>query len=91
MFRVWWRRASSVAEATAIAQGLARKSAESCIEHGDQLPPALTHLQEPETGLDLLVPSACDARLTKNRSESTLRHVVVMARQMPSRMLATYG
>ena len=46
----------SVAEATEIAQGLARKIAESCIEHGDPLPPALTHLQEPETGLDLLVP-----------------------------------
>ena len=46
----------SVAEATEIAQGLARKIAESCIEHGDPLPPALTRLQEPETGLDLLVP-----------------------------------
>ncbi|MDE2905677.1 MAG: type II toxin-antitoxin system HicB family antitoxin [Acidobacteriota bacterium] len=31
----------SVAEATEIAQGLARKIAESCIEHGDLLPPAL--------------------------------------------------
>ena len=46
----------SVAEATEIAQGLARKIAESCIEHGDPLPPALTRLEEPETGLDLLVP-----------------------------------
>ena len=46
----------SVAEATEIAQGLARKIAESCIEHGDPLPPALTRLQERETGLDLLVP-----------------------------------
>ncbi len=46
----------SVAEATEIAQGLARKIAESCIEHGDPLPPALTLLHEPETGLDLLVP-----------------------------------
>ena len=46
----------SVAEATEIAQGLARKIAESCIEHGDPLPPALTRIQEPETGLDLLVP-----------------------------------
>ena len=46
----------SVAEATEIAQGLARKIAESCIEHGDPLPPALTRLQQPETGLDLLVP-----------------------------------
>ena len=46
----------SVAEATEIAQGLARKIAESCIEHGDPLPPALTHLREPEARLDLLVP-----------------------------------
>ena len=46
----------SVAEATEIAQGLARKIAESCIEHGDPLPPALTHLHEPEAGLDLFVP-----------------------------------
>ena len=46
----------SVAEATEIAQGLARKIAESCLEHGDPLPPALTHLREPETRLDLLVP-----------------------------------
>ena len=46
----------SVAEATEIAQGLARKIAESCIEHGDPLPPALTQLAEPDTGLDLFVP-----------------------------------
>lgn len=46
----------SVAEATEIAQGLARKIAESCIEHGDPLPPALTALLRHEKGLDLLVP-----------------------------------
>ena len=46
----------SVAEATEIAQGLARKIAESCIEHGDPLPSALTDFVEPETELDLLVP-----------------------------------
>ena len=46
----------SVAEATEIAQGLARKIAESCIEHGDPLPPALARLRGPESGLDLLVP-----------------------------------
>ena len=46
----------SVADATEIAQGLARKIAESCIEHGDPLPPALAHLREPEAGLDPLVP-----------------------------------
>ena len=46
----------SVAEVTEIAQGLARKIAESCIEHGDPLPPALTDLVEPAAGIDLLVP-----------------------------------
>ena len=46
----------SIAEATEIAQGLARKIAESCIEHGDPLPPALTHPHESETEIDLFVP-----------------------------------
>ena len=46
----------SIAEATEIAQGLARKIAESCVAHGDPLPPALVDFVEPETGLDLLVP-----------------------------------
>ena len=36
----------SVAEATEIAQGLARKIAESCIEHGEPLPPALARLDQ---------------------------------------------
>lgn len=36
----------SVAEATEIARGLARKVAESCVEHGDPLPPALSHLHK---------------------------------------------
>jgi len=31
----------SVTEAVEIAQGLTRKIVESCIEHGDPLPPAL--------------------------------------------------
>ena len=43
----------SVAEATEIAQGLARKLAESCIAHGDPLPPALTRLVEPDTGINI--------------------------------------
>ena len=30
----------SIVEAVEIAQGLARKVAESCLEHGDPLPPA---------------------------------------------------
>ena len=46
----------SVAEVTEIAQGLARRIAESCIEHGDPLPPALTDLAELAGGIDLLVP-----------------------------------
>ena len=41
----------SVAEVTEIAQGLARKIAESCIEHGDPLPPALTGVVGQRTGL----------------------------------------
>ena len=32
----------SIVEAVEIAQGLARKIAESCLDHGDPLPPALS-------------------------------------------------
>ena len=46
----------SVTEATEIAQGLARKIAESCIEHGDPLPRALTVVPESGGEIDLLVP-----------------------------------
>ena len=46
----------SITEAVEIAQGLARKIAESCIEHGDPLPSALESLSEENTGVDLLVP-----------------------------------
>ena len=46
----------SVTEAVEIAQGLARKIAESCIEHGDPLPPALTDVSENRVEVDLLVP-----------------------------------
>ena len=46
----------SVAETTEIAQGLARKIAESCIEHADPLPAALTDLVELDACIDLLVP-----------------------------------
>jgi antitoxin HicB len=44
----------SITEAVEIAQGPARKIVESCIEHGDPLPPALAKLRKPP--LDLLVP-----------------------------------
>ena len=46
----------SITEAAEIAQGLARKIAESCIEHGDPLPSALESLSKEDTGVDLLVP-----------------------------------
>jgi len=44
----------SITEAAEIAQGLARKIIESCMEHGDPLPPAFARLRKPP--LDLLVP-----------------------------------
>jgi predicted RNase H-like HicB family nuclease len=44
----------SITEAAQIAQGLTRKIVESCIEHGDPLPPALAKLRKPP--LDLLIP-----------------------------------
>ena len=46
----------SITEAAEIAQGLARKIAESCIEHGDPLPSALVSLSGENVGVDLLVP-----------------------------------
>ena len=46
----------SVAEVTEIAQGLARKIAESCIEHGDPLPPALREPCDADAKLDLPIP-----------------------------------
>ena len=46
----------SIAETTEIAQGLARKIAESCIEHGDPLPAVLTDLVELDACINLLVP-----------------------------------
>jgi antitoxin HicB len=45
----------SIVEAVEIAQGLARKIAESCIEHGDPLPPALLPLA-PSGSIDLVIP-----------------------------------
>ena len=46
----------SVSEAAEIAQGLVRRIAESCIEHGDPLPCALATLPEGNASIDLLVP-----------------------------------
>ena len=44
----------SIVETVEIAQGLTRKIVESCIEHGDALPPALSHLAG--SPLELTVP-----------------------------------
>jgi antitoxin HicB len=44
----------SVTEAAEIAQGLTRKTVESCLEHGDPLPTALA--KRNRTEFDLLVP-----------------------------------
>ena len=46
----------SMTEAAEIAQGLARKIAESCIQHGDPLPCALVATPEAAVEFDLLVP-----------------------------------
>jgi predicted RNase H-like HicB family nuclease len=45
----------SIVEAVEIAQGLARRIAESCLEHGDPLPPALAGLTR-SGALDVVVP-----------------------------------
>lgn len=44
----------SIMEVTEIAQGLARKIAESCLDHGDPLPPALQRFSIGT--IDLLIP-----------------------------------
>jgi predicted RNase H-like HicB family nuclease len=45
----------TIAEAAEIAQGLARKIVESCIEHGDPVPPALAPILS-NRAVDLRVP-----------------------------------
>ncbi len=45
----------SIVEAVEIAQGLARKIAESCLEHGDPLPPSLSKLLDGSSN-DFIVP-----------------------------------
>lgn len=39
-----------------IAQDVARKIAESCVEHGDPLPPALSGITEGRASYELFVP-----------------------------------
>jgi antitoxin HicB len=45
----------SIVETTEIAQGLVRKIVESCLEHGDPLPPALSNVQAGGS-VDLTIP-----------------------------------
>lgn len=46
----------SIVETVEIAQGLARKIVESCLDHGDPVPPALANLGASPATIDLLVP-----------------------------------
>jgi len=46
----------SICEVVEIAQGIVRKIVESCLEHGDPLPPALTPLADGSQALELKVP-----------------------------------
>ncbi len=48
----------SISETVGIAQDVARKLVESCLEHGDPIPAALTNLVDPTSGLDLIIPVA---------------------------------
>jgi antitoxin HicB len=45
----------SIVEAVEIAQGLTRKIVESCLEHGDPLPPALAPYAE-KAAFDFIIP-----------------------------------
>jgi predicted RNase H-like HicB family nuclease len=45
----------SITEAVEIAQGLTRKIVESCVEHGDPLPPILSSASA-KPSFDLIVP-----------------------------------
>ena len=45
----------TVTEATEIAQGLARKIVESCLDHGDPIPAALAPMAA-KGSIDLLIP-----------------------------------
>jgi antitoxin HicB len=45
----------SLVEVAEIAQDVARKIAESCLEHGDELPPALRQLDESKP-IELTIP-----------------------------------
>lgn len=46
----------TIVETVEIAQELARKIVESCLEHGDPVPPALANLSGAPAAVDLLIP-----------------------------------
>jgi antitoxin HicB len=48
----------SLTEVAEIAQGLARKIVESCLDHGDPVPAALSNLvpSDPKQSVELLIP-----------------------------------
>lgn len=46
----------TLSETVEIAQGLARRIYESCVEHGDPIPPALASLAEHPVVMDLRIP-----------------------------------
>ena len=46
----------SISEAAEIAQGLARKIVESCLEHNDPIPQALARLVPDRHSIELLIP-----------------------------------
>lgn len=46
----------TLAEAAEIAQGLVRRLVESCLEHGDPLPPALARNLDPSLPIELSIP-----------------------------------
>ncbi|MHB1034302.1 MAG: type II toxin-antitoxin system HicB family antitoxin [Pirellulales bacterium] len=46
----------SITEAVEIAQGLTRKIVESCLDHGDPIPPALVELVQEGASIDLVIP-----------------------------------
>jgi len=48
----------TMAETVEIAQGLARKFLESCLEHGDPIPPALSGLKNGSEHVELRIPVA---------------------------------
>jgi len=63
----------TVVEATEIARDVARKIAESCLEHGDPLPPALSS-ESAAAPIDLTIPlglSAWDASLDSSTGMSS--------------------